>query len=438
MKFLNLMKNYKIIFGLLGLIFLSQIPLSVNAQVRVDSPYSRYGIGDLSFSNNAKTNAMGGLSFSISDANHINSNNPASYAAADSGSFVFDAGFNGLLLESKSINGSSESNYFNLAHLKVALPVTRWMRVSLGLMPFTSIGYDVAGTSQKDSIGTIEHRYTGDGGLNQFYLGLGFKIIKNLYIGANASYIFGKGSYNRETYMPDQNNSFKVRATNQMDIGSIYLDYGLMYKIRLSNTEEDLLKKRNPKFLKFGLVYSNKQNLSGTINRNAVTYTSTTDGFDFIKDTVYLENSVEGKIIIPGNLGGGISYYSGDKWMVGLDVRYQDWSQYKAFGYSDSLVSSMSYHLGGSYNIKGINIRAGVRYFDSYLELKNHKINDYGISFGVGFPLRQNNLTVSYVDLGFEFGRRGTTSDGLIEQDYFKISLGITIRNTWFQRTKYQ
>ncbi len=432
------MRNYKITLGLIGLLLFGLIPSSIEAQVRIDSPYSRYGIGDLNNSNNAKTNAMGGLSFSISDANHINTNNPASYAATDSGSFVFDAGFNGLLLESKSLSGNSESNYFNLAHLKVAMPITRWMRTSIGLMPYSTVGYDIRGSENVDSIGAVERRYTGDGGLNQFYMGLGFKIIKNLYVGVNASYIFGKGTYNRETIMPDQTNSFKVRASNQIDISSFYFDYGLQYKIRISDKKNDKLNNKRPQYLKLGLVYANKQNLSGALNSKAITFTSGSDDFIFVKDTIYLVNGGDGDVVIPAKIGGGFSYYSGNKWMLGFDVKFQDWSQFEAFGYSDSLVSSIHYNIGGSYNIKGMNFRAGFRYFDSYLELKSHKINDYGISFGVGFPLRQNKLTVSYVDLGFEFGRRGTTSDGLIQQDYFKISLGITIRNTWFQRAKYQ
>jgi len=432
------MRKNKNIFGVLLIVLLAVLPFAIQAQVRVDSPYSRFGLGDLNNSNNAKTNAMGGISFSISDPNHINSNNPATYAGIDSGSFVFDAGFNGIMLSSKSNTGTSESNYFNLAHLKVGMPITRWLRASIGLKPFTSVGYDVSGSDHVDSIGIVDHRYTGDGGLNQVYFGAGIKIIKGLSVGFNASYLFGKGTYNRETFMPDQVNSYKVRATNQIDVGSFYFDYGLHYSFRISNKEKDIQHNKRPKFLKVGLIYANQQSLNSELNSKAITFTNGSDDFEFIKDTVYLDNGHKGDVIIPAKFGGGLSYYSGNKWMLGFDMKYQDWSKYEAFGQSDSLVASLSYNIGGSYNIKGFNFRAGFRYFDSYLELRNHKIDDYGISFGVGFPLRQNNMTVSYVDLGFEFGRRGTTSNNLIQQDYFKVSLGVTIRNTWFQRTKYQ
>ena len=417
--------------------FIAFIVINAQAQVRIDSPYSRYGIGDLNLTNNAKTMAIGGLSFSINDAARINSNNPASYAAIDSSSFVFDAGFSGLMLESKATSGVANSNYFNLAHLKVAMPITRWLRTSIGLMPFSSMGYDVSGTADYDSIGTVESRYHGTGGLNQVYLGAGIKIIRNLYVGANASYIFGTAKYNRETIMPDVPLAFKYRATSEVVVGDMYFDYGAQYRVRLSNKKTDKLKQRDGKFLQLGFVYANKQKLTTTLNQTGVTFTSGSDGFDFIKDTIYLKKGAEGKTVIPAMIGGGFSFYGGDKWMFGFDIRMQNWEQFEAFGFTDSLSTSSSYHIGGSYKIKGVEYRIGARYLNSYLELKNHNINDYGISFGVGFPLRKNSMTVSHVDLGFEFGRRGTTADGLIEQNYFKVNLGVAIRNTWFQRAKY-
>jgi len=431
------MRTNYIALHVLSILLFGFISISSFAQVRVDSPYSRYGIGDLKLSNSAYTESMGGLSFSLNFASRINSNNPASYAAIDSSSFVFDAGFNGLLLESKSFSGTSQSNYFNLSHLKVAMPITRWLRTSIGLMPFTAIGYDITGSNQQDSIGTVEYRYTGDGGLNRVYFGAGIKVLRNLFVGANASYIFGTAKYNRETNMPDLINTFKYRATNEVVVGSMYMDYGIQYKVRLSNKKKDRIDKVPGNFMKLGLVYSNQQNLKSTLNQRGVTFTTGNDDFEFIKDTIY---NVEGKtdhIVVPAMIGGGLSYYHRNKWMVGADIRMQNWEKFEAFGYSDSLTSSVRYNIGGSYNYRGYDIRVGARFFDSYLELKNHKINDYGISFGMGFPLQRNNLTVSYVDLSFEFGRRGTTQDHLIEQNYFKINLGISIRNTWFQRMKY-
>jgi hypothetical protein len=55
------------------------------------------------------------------------------------------------------------------------------------------------------------------------------------------------------------------------------------------------------------------------------------------------------------------------------------------------------------------------------------------MTLGFGLPL---NGTFSNVNLGFEFGKRGTTNAGLIEENYTNISLGFTFNDEWFRRRK--
>ena len=130
--------------------------------------------------------------------------------------------------------------------------------------------------------------------------------------------------------------------------------------------------------------------------------------------------------------------------MFAADATFDEWSKFKAYGLQDSLTNSLRLNIGGQYYIGKYAINLGFRYNDSPLNLNNTEINDYGISFGVSIPLRSIASkrvgvpsSLSFIDLGFEFGRRGTTANNLIQQDYFKFKLGINIKNTWFQRTKY-
>jgi hypothetical protein len=53
------------------------------------------------------------------------------------------------------------------------------------------------------------------------------------------------------------------------------------------------------------------------------------------------------------------------------------------------------------------------------------------MNFGLGLP-----LGVSKIDLGFEFGKRGTSSNGLIEENYFNVSVGINLGAKWFEKRK--
>jgi hypothetical protein len=63
-------------------------------------------------------------------------------------------------------------------------------------------------------------------------------------------------------------------------------------------------------------------------------------------------------------------------------------------------------------------------------------IDDFGMSFGLGLPLRQ----LSSVNLGFEYGKRGTTSNNLIEENYFNFRLSLSLTasgaQSWFRKRK--
>ena len=65
--------------------------------------------------------------------------------------------------------------------------------------------------------------------------------------------------------------------------------------------------------------------------------------------------------------------------------------------------------------------------------VNNQAINDFGITFGLGLPLGNN---FSNVNLGFELGRRGTTNAGLVEEDYFRINVGLSLNDKWFRKRK--
>ena len=55
------------------------------AQNNTNSPYTRYGYGDLSDQSFGNSKAMGGIAFGLRDGAQINPLNPASYTAIDFG-----------------------------------------------------------------------------------------------------------------------------------------------------------------------------------------------------------------------------------------------------------------------------------------------------------------------------------------------------------------
>jgi hypothetical protein len=82
-----------------------------------------------------------------------------------------------------------------------------------------------------------------------------------------------------------------------------------------------------------------------------------------------------------------------------------------------------------------ISYRVGLRYAKSYIELRSHRIEQSGLSFGVSLPIARSR---SSVHLGMEIGRLGTTSDNLIQENYFLITLGISVIENWFIKRKFE
>ena len=62
--------------------------LQMSAKAQENSPYSRYGLGDLTPNHNVFTRGMGGISAGIAERNVINFTNPASLSVINFGTYI--------------------------------------------------------------------------------------------------------------------------------------------------------------------------------------------------------------------------------------------------------------------------------------------------------------------------------------------------------------
>jgi len=177
-------KGRLLLFGLI--LLLSTQITSVKGQITINSPYTRYGLGNLVENGmDPRITAMGGLYYGFQRSNLINTANPASYAAFDSVSFVFDAGIFGVMTNLHTDRLTDQGSYISLSHLMFGFPVTRWWRTSLGILPFSYVGYDIYYEEELEGITKTQYVYQGSGGFNQLYWGNAFKIGGKLSIGFN-------------------------------------------------------------------------------------------------------------------------------------------------------------------------------------------------------------------------------------------------------------
>ena len=193
------------------LLFLGFFILTITsmAQVRISSPYSRYGIGLLRRGDyNITFSSMGGISNAIRTPYNVNFANPASYSAIDSTSFLFDAGITTDITTMKSSTASQQAMYGSLAHLIFGVPLTSWWKSSLGVLPYSDVGYNILQEQTSDNIGRTQTLYEGSGGINQAFWGSGFNVAKGLSLGVNFIYYFGTMNRLRKVYFPDSSATY--------------------------------------------------------------------------------------------------------------------------------------------------------------------------------------------------------------------------------------
>ncbi|HPT14459.1 MAG TPA: hypothetical protein PK796_06685 [Bacteroidales bacterium] len=415
-------------------ISLSLSPFILPAQTSIKSPYSRYGLGELYAGNSQFSMAMGGINAGLRNQWFINPQNPASYTVFDSVSFLFDGGLYSKMSTFRTDTLSQPSNYASIGYITMGFPVTRWWRTSFGLLPFSSVGYTINNDQTVEGFGNTRFEFKGNGGLSQMYFGNGFKLFGGLSAGINYSFIFGSINKTRNITFPDSANVFNARISEMTKIRGFYADFGLQYNHTYSNG----------RFFTLGATYAPGQSLNGKSDKLAVSYQHdySTD-LDEIRDTVEYTEGAKGTIQLPQAVGGGFSFGNGDRWMAGADVKWQEWSNFTYLGKSDSLKNSLILNAGGQFRPstsdisqywKRITYRAGVRFNQTYLFLNDTRINEFGISFGFGLPMKKTRSTLN---IAFEAGGRGTTQNNLIRENYFRFTLGASIFDRWFLKRKY-
>ena len=407
------------------------------AQSTINSPYSRYGLGELRGENvSAYLKGMGGISIGMNDPTMINPANPASYAVFDSLSFVIEAGLRANFVTLQTDQLSENSQSATLSYILMGFPITKWWKTSIGIFPYSKIGYNVDITIDMSEyeFSDILNELEGEGGINRLYWGNAFNIGKNLRLGIDSYYIFGNGSRNSTVHFLDSLNIYGTKVESSTRGSDFIFDYGLQYDLHLGGTD----------VLTLGVIYANKFNVNAT--RKYLSQTITGGYYDIveeIKDTVEYRPDEKGSFVIPPKFGFGAVYKKPGSWLVGVDFEWQKWSDYEVFGVPDSLNNSMRIALGGEFTpdhtsistiFKRMTYRAGARYEQTYLSLRGNQVNEFGISFGLTFPLKKSKTTL---DLGLEVGKRGTTKDKLIQENFFSINFGVSIQEHWFYKRKY-
>jgi hypothetical protein len=392
------------------------------------SPYSFFGIGETRFNGNVESRSMGGISM-IPDSTRINFQNPAGYGNLKLTNFSI--GGSTSETKQKSATSTGKAKRTTLDYLALAIPLGRF-GAGFGLLPYSSVGYKAQNISNTDT--QNDKRFYGSGGLNRVFLGTGYRILTNLSIGATAYYNFGKIQINSLEFV--SNSTTGSSELNVNDLSGVNFNLGLMYQYKL---KEKLSFYSSLYFTPKSILFSNNVKTVGTIEYN----------FNYEFDTIDLGESVKkaNELQMPQKWALGLGIGDSKKWAFGAEVAIQDAGKlYNVYNSRNNVnyQQNQKFSLGGyltpstkqfeSYP-KKITYRGGFVYEKTGLIINSEEIKDIGLTLGFGLPV---SGSFSNLNIGLEFGKKGTISNNLVQENYFIVNFGFSLNDKWFVKSKYR
>ena len=415
----NLVKIFLLIF--------TNIALS---QSGTNSPYSYTGLGEVNFRGNQINRFMGGLEV-YNDSIHANLSNPSSYAKLLL--TTYSIGLNYSNNQLSDTNDSKSLISSGLDYIGIAIP-TKKFGFGFGIIPFTSVGYKLSQIDDSSS-SDILNRYEGEGGINKVFFSLGLYLLKNLSFGVTINYDFGKLKYQTSKFLDDV--YLGTILINESSISGLDIKLATNYEIPV-NSKIDL--HMMVSYIPQGSLNSNNKRLL---------ITSPLSDPSNIAEIIEIELAETGldftEIQLPSSSIVGFGLGKKSKWFAGAQYIMTNSSNFKN---SFNTLPNVSYKDGSQFSIGGFYIpdyssitsywkrvvlRMGFRHEVTGIFKNNFGINETGINFGAGLPLPG----YSNVNIGFEYGSRGTKNSNILNEKFWTIRIGFSLNDRWFVKRKY-
>ena len=448
------MKKIQKIMMLTGLVAVAGFA-GVQAQNGFNMPFSQFGIGLSGQPCNLPLVArMGGVAYTRAGSNYVNPFNPASFASVGMESFVFDMGVG---LQTSTLRDNTSQAYDadgNLAYLMAAMPVTRWLKVAVGLMPYSTVDYESVTTSHYDGLGgDVKTVYDGTGGVNQVFLGLGFNILDpekhkgtSLQAGVSGNLLVGRIQRAISYSFQGNDSTFFLngRRYKETRMGNMMFDFGVQLRQPLGQKYT----------LGAGVVVKPFTDMS--VKEMALIYTyHATD--ESLVDTVFPQRgedpSFRSSLQRANTVGVGLSIERNKKWQVAVDATFAKWQGMKytegkepsIFGASAATYGPYSRYAAGFEKIGDMDaatywgriswsLGAHVEQGTMYLNLggSDQRLDEWGLGAGVSLPMRKGR---SLLTLSAAYSSLGTPD--VLQRDMVSFGIAVSSCERWFVKRKY-
>ncbi|WP_341690495.1 aromatic hydrocarbon degradation protein [Flavobacterium calami] len=409
------MKNKIIFLSCFILMYVTSFSQSISS-----SPYSLYGLGSVYDADYGSIPSIGSSGIALPSDTFINNLNPASLGYLPQNHFLFEVGGKAIATTFQGSSRTEKRNNFQFSHIAFAFAVSKKSAFGIGLRPYSSATFKISGL--KLPVANSSEYYTldaeGSGGLNNFDVSYGYRINKKLSVGIMGTVLFGNITDQR-SYTISNSISTIDKKTNYSGVRA---DLGVQYKIDSTFTIASTFKMPSQvKATKVQSVATVSSSNESTIESDAASDT----------DDYYL----------PLEIGFGISKRFRNNLTMTLDYEKSLWSDTNQSELYGNFVNQDRLALGFTFkrnkNLRsywdGVQYGAGVNYNTGYLEVDGKKVNNAAISFGISLPI---DNTYSALNISYSYGQKGKIGDGLIKENYHKLSLNLSLDGIWFVKRK--
>lgn len=405
----------------------------VNAQSIGNSPYASYGIGDVKYDNTTETRAMGGISTAyISEfPNSFNFKNPAANENLELTSFRLEATNENNFFKSGRTDAKYTKHSTYLSNISIAFPLSPKLKFGLGYQPYSSKNYNVIQTESLADGTTKANNFSGEGSLNTVQAAFSYKIAEEFSIGLRTNYYFGSITDKDEITTSDAEliNGYETN----LNVNNFNFTAGATYQKKYGNDRRLTLGATS--------TFGNTTNLTTNYTNSTYYYSSV---LEKVQESIIEEKEGNSKNLLPAEFSFGAGYGHLNKWFISTQVDYKKGENVDIFGqnfeYKDSYkVAAGGWFLPNSNDFRNYFNRVIYRY-GAYFEKGNLYINDknintYGISLGATLPFKNSGTNrMSGIDIGIDLGKRGTTENNLINQNFINFKIGFNFSDKWFNK----
>ena len=443
----------KILFNFLFLFVFSQSW----SQSTTNQPASYYGLGESSAQNHGIFDALGKNTINVFDSTILNFYNPATYNTLSTGNTLYSYGIQARISNYSEQTKTQIGFAGMIDHIAIGVRIKKNMGLAFGLKPYSARGYQIT-----DKIFTgfdsLEYTYKGTGAIQDLFLGYSYGIVyrpkTKLSIGANASYLFGTLTNERQAKLIASGSNQGGLNINSLIIRSFHYELGAYF-------QQQIGKKQG---ISLSAVYLPNQTITGDYQDEFYTATNinssaTYDTIAFSRSQISLLNSstlqlgLNYSIVFPNwkrqtrELHPKLSLMASLYQFGALKHDAQDLIpdfgmtnfQRLSFGAQFNPESRLMENISTLKGLEKMTYRIG--YYTQSLPYTTNAIQyqESAVSFGLGLPIMAQ-MSASSVNFSVSAGTRSSNQSFGIQEKFLSVNLGFILApsnfDKWFRQRK--